>query len=192
MDEAHAVEKFLPAPPSEPDISLPGFHDLHCLVNFQDYDHHFLLREVFADVFKGCGRVDCEGITIRYSTTSAGQKVLAGVANAIGNYTVEQVSMARGNLYSTSNAFNVGVLEEKTFVIPGNVSRQVCPISSMLPDFRFYLYVSKGAQAHVEFHFRVFGPVIRRFFTTDLQSQDAAKKPSEEGSTVNATGSRSV
>jgi len=168
-DESRGIEKHLPAPPSEPDISLPGFHLCHYLVTFSSAcTTSFTCRAAFYDELLGMGRVELESLKIRYQLPKAGMAIYAGVANAMASYEVKQVAGAPGGLCVVSNAMNAGDMHEKEIVVPGNLSTQIQPVSSMLPDFKVYLGIPGDAVVNVEFTFRVYGPVVKRVLSTKL------------------------
>jgi len=170
-DESQKIESYVAAAPSEPDISLPGSHLYRARVSYDSkVNVQMLLRVAFQDQLRGMGRVEIEEICVRYSTIKSGLTISCGIVNATATLKVAAIGMRRGNFKVTSNAMNAGDLFEKDVQIPGNLSRQIQPISSLLPDFKFCLEIDDGVTANVEFVFRVFGEVIRDFEAGDLKT----------------------
>jgi len=165
---------FAPARP-EPDISLSGFHTVRHIVtvespgNNKSFSMAKPLKELFADYLLGCGRVEVKSIVVIYNSSAAGQTISAGLANALGSFTHAQVGMSSGNFLVTSNAMNAGDHYRKELDIPGNLSRQIQPVSSMLPDFKFYLSVDPGMACSFEVELNVFGPVVHRHLSSALK-----------------------
>lgn len=177
-DEDKSVDKSLPAPPSEPDISLSGFHEFRADVFFTNMSHSFLLQQAFADEFQGVGRVELVDVEVTYIHTQANQRVAAGFANAQANYTVDQIAMS-GGFMAQSNSLTIGVMHKHTLIIPGYVSRQIQPISSLLPGVKFHIAVSAGVGCSVCFKFHIFGPRVVKYLAKDLKGMDSAKEGSD-------------
>lgn len=170
MDQDRATESFISAPPSEPDISLPGFHLERMRITFDDdlLTLDTTMAALFATVLEGVGRVEVDSIHLRYSASQAGLTICAGLVNARSNATAKQVGMTRGNISTTSNAMNTGVLHERELSIPGCFSRQIQPTSSLLPDFKFVLSRDAGLRVHVEFVLRIYGERMQNLMLSEL------------------------
>jgi len=171
-DEGRNVERFVAPPPGEPDISLPGRHEMRIRIALPDdksIERRCSLRSTLFDYLNGCGRVEMEYINIRYVCTRAGQQVGAGLTNASAEYSAAQVGMMPGNFRVFANAMNVGDIMEKKLMIPGNLSKQIQPVSSLLPDFAFYIIKDAAACVLIEFVLTVYGPVIHNDDVTSLK-----------------------
>jgi hypothetical protein len=163
-DEDKHVDKSLPTPPTEPDISLPGVHTWRLQVWGSDArDVCWSVRKGLSDHLLGKGRVEIDKIVLRFTASAAGQYVYAGIVNALASRSAKQVGATPGGISHVSNAYNSGVMHEHVLLIPGNVSRQIQPVSSLLPDFNFCLSHSNGVNVNVTFEMRVYGDVIEYF-----------------------------
>lgn len=161
-DESKNVEIGLPQARGEPDISMPGFHKLRLRVSFlgETKDTSGTLRVWFSKHLLGMGRVEVDEINVRYCAKAAGKTFSVGIVNAASNVTAATIGMIRGNFTAVSNAYNAGVMHEHSLSVPGNLSKQIQPVSSLLPDFKVCISQDAEVSSLIEFVLLVYGETI--------------------------------
>lgn len=172
-DESKIVDTYVRQAPSEPDISLPGFHVKRVRIALNDKLplSHTLASLLEEEVLLGCGRVEIANIHVLYTATRSGLTIMAGLVNARSNATMAQIAMTRGNFAVTSNAMNAGVMHVHDLSIPGIFSRQIQPTSSLLPDFKLCVKHDPGIMAQLELELNVYGEEIVTYDIADLIGQ---------------------
>jgi len=112
---------------------------------------------LLAEVLEGCGRVDLCSITLVCKTTAASQYVKAGFCAAGSSCTLEQASMQENGINLTSNAYTYGHKETYKMIPTDTLSRQIRPVSSMLPTLQIKIEKSKDASVTMMIDIKVHG-----------------------------------
>lgn len=163
MEETN-VAKFENQAPTEPNISVREPYE-HLYVLRVDgagkaFAFNKTLRDIIGSDFEGYGRVDLYQLDVRYKCRDAGLTVKMGVGHADFVASADVVSMRPGGLNVTSNAMNAGTQITEKIVIPGLYSRQIVPVSSMLPGFRLYLTADAKVDVALHIYLKTYGPRI--------------------------------
>jgi hypothetical protein len=172
-DEANQVDRIVAPAPREPDRSLGGSFLWRQLITCEEpntggFQMNTTMRKMFEKQLIGCGRVEVKSIYITYLACKSGLSVAASVVNAISTEDCSVLGMERGNFMVVSNALNTGIQQRHDLEIPGWVSRQIQPVSSLLPDFRLSVAADRGMKLHVEVVLEVFGMMTTRVKSSAL------------------------
>jgi len=114
------------------------------------------------DKLVGCGQVDLVELSIKFVSNDAKQKLMAGYIAVGTPIAIEQASLQKGGIRHCTNTMNYGTMEEFAMVVPDVFSRQIQPVSSLLPTPQFMLEASDGASVCINIAYKVHG-VIRSY-----------------------------
>lgn len=114
------------------------------------------------DKMAGAGNVSLYKLELMYAFTKKGHSISAGIANANLTLTEDEVAMSPEGLFF--QATEMGPYEKRTeeLVVPDTLSRQIQPVSSMLPGWKLHIHASEGVKVSVAMYVKVHGPITER------------------------------
>jgi len=148
------------AAPIEGNISTehPYTHLVYVSVP-QEKNYKDVICKLVVDHLKGCGRVDLVKIDAIIITSAPGATVKIGFAEAGSSLSIDQVSTKPNGVHHVANAFNVGIKVQESIIPEDTFSRQLQPVSSMLPTPQIYISTSKDVMVTMVVFLKVHGVV---------------------------------
>jgi hypothetical protein len=122
------------------------------------------LSVILKDYMQNMGTVSLYSMSLKVTALDAGAQCHFGVAISGSSHTAKELSGAPEGFFFVANSFNYGTPVLHDVVVPGLYSRQIQPVSSQHPSFRFVMDCTKDVLVTVTF--RIIHAGIIREYTT--------------------------
>lgn len=114
-------------------------------VQFSKQVLSFVEKEVI-----GAGNVDLVYMKLWYQFTGRSQEIEYAITDSSANVTAGTVPQNAWSFAQTSNKYTPLIKQQVLIDIPAFVTRQLRPVSSLVPQFTLHMSVSSGVRATLE------------------------------------------
>jgi len=159
MSEVNIVDSLTGKAPYDPSIATQHEFTDVIYVAFADKKLQFddTVVNLCSAHLAGCGKVDLVDITISGVCTAADQTLAVGITSTVSGMTITQVALKSNGYYHVSNDYTRGIPFRHTLVPEDTVSRQIQPVSAMLPTMKLMVLRSEGVVLTLEIKLKVSG-----------------------------------
>lgn len=119
------------------------------------------MNDFLATYLKGCGRVDLVSLQAKFCATEEAACVKIGMAEAGSSESIDTLCLKENGVIFVSNPRTTGVSELVTLVPEDYLSRQIKPVSSMLPVVQLQYSITKNITMALIFKVKVHGMRMR-------------------------------
>lgn len=152
----------LPAPPLETGFVVAVDYDDLILLDVEGSPVVFesSINTLIAEELLGCGQASLVKLDVAYVFSNSGQSIYFGVCNANASLSARAIGMRPGGYSAVSNSMTYGHKTTVTVIVPDLFSRQIQPVSSMAPAYKFSIRASKEVQVQLQLYIKRAGPRV--------------------------------
>jgi hypothetical protein len=118
------------------------------------------LASLLSSYLKGMGNVDLVELEMAYHLGASGARIAAAIVNENRAIEKDQIISIPGCVQKTANAMNYGETVHVKLFVPDVLSRQIQPVSSLLPNFKLYILASANTVVNLTFKIKFHGPMM--------------------------------
>jgi len=105
-------------------------------------------------------QVDLISIQVTFQPSAAGATIKAGIVEVGSSMSAPMAAMKPNGFSHTANDKNYGVVKVKTIIPEDLYTKQIKPISSIRPNFKFLLEVTGQAEVQVEIKLKHYNVIV--------------------------------
>lgn len=156
-----------PSAPQEPilskeqDFSHVFMIQISPAANATSLSANFTINRLISEELKGAGMVTLVSLSVSYMATGKDQKITCAIANSASNYSELQLQHLMTGHSHVSTAYNYGVRNTVELIIPDTLSRQIQPISALLPSLSMWVHADAQISLAIHLRVKVHGPIFQ-------------------------------
>lgn len=180
--ESNTTQSLTAPAPLEPFAANEQPYNFMVIADVEVTNYADTVANLVSDYLEGCGNVDLVKIDATMLFSKASEFVYIGFSDANGSKGAKTYAM-RPDGYAYKAGVNIPGSAVVVELLPPNIySRQLQPVSSLLPTLKIHIAKSETVDMQMRLYVKIHGP--RMIYTTWSNSSTSAKEQDSEGSDI--------